>query len=121
MLTRKRTLWGGGALQIGDLCLVEDGGERNGTLVFDAVGSETASEGQDGKRDRVGVSMGADTKANTPGGGALERGQGTPREPFTQLGDALHGVGAAPAVLVQAAELGSFQAAKLRRRECQWR
>ena len=44
-LTRKQTLWGGGALQIGDLRLVEDGSQRSGALGFDAVAFETASEG----------------------------------------------------------------------------
>ena len=41
---------GGGALEAGDLCLVEDGSKRSGTLGSDVVGSETASEGQGGKR-----------------------------------------------------------------------
>ena len=45
MLTRKQTLWGGDALQIGDLRLVEDGGECSGALGSDAVAFETASEG----------------------------------------------------------------------------
>ena len=44
-LTRKRTLWGGGALEIGDLRLLEDGSERSDALVSDAIASETASEG----------------------------------------------------------------------------
>ena len=47
-LTRKRTLWGGGALEHGDLRLLEDGGECSGALVSDLVASDTASEGQDG-------------------------------------------------------------------------
>ena len=41
-LTRKRTL-GGGALEIGDLRLVEDGSERGGALGSDAIKLETAS------------------------------------------------------------------------------
>ena len=41
---------GGGALQLGDLRILENGGERGGALVSDAVVSQTASEGQDGKR-----------------------------------------------------------------------
>ena len=45
-LTGKRTFWSGGALEVGDLCLVENGSERSGALGFDAVASETASEGQ---------------------------------------------------------------------------
>ena len=49
-LTRKQTLGGGGALQVGDVRLVEDGGERSNALDSDGVGSEAASKGQDGKR-----------------------------------------------------------------------
>ena len=50
-----------------DLRLVEDGSERTGALGSDLVVLETASEGQDGNGERVGVSMGADTKANILG------------------------------------------------------
>ena len=53
MLTRKRTLWGGGTLEVGDHRLLEDGGERGGALVSDPVAFETASEGQDGHGERV--------------------------------------------------------------------
>ena len=42
---QKRTRSGGGALQGGDLRLLEDGGERGGTLVSDVVGRETAATG----------------------------------------------------------------------------
>ena len=45
----KRTLWGGGALEVGDLRLLEDGGERSGALGSDAVVCETVSERQDGR------------------------------------------------------------------------
>ena len=38
-----------GALQVGDLRLVEDGNERNGNFTSDCVASETASERQDRK------------------------------------------------------------------------
>ena len=77
-LTEKRTLRGGGALQFLDLRLLEDGGERGGALGSDLVSRDTASDGQDGNGERVGVSMGADTKANTQelvreAGGLLER------------------------------------------------
>ena len=62
--------------------------------------------------------MGADTKANTRantrGGGALERGHGAPLEPLAQLGDAVGGVGAL-AVRVDAAQLVIAQTAKGRR------
>ena len=47
--------------------LFEDGGERGSALVSDNIVPNTASEGQDGNGERVGVSMGADTKANTWG------------------------------------------------------
>ena len=69
-LTEKRTLRGGGALELLDLRLFKDGGERGGTLGSDAVFRDTASGGQNGNSERVGMSMGADTKAK--GGGALE-------------------------------------------------
>ena len=47
-MTQKQTLWGGGAPQVGDLRLLEDGGEREGSLGSDVVDSETASEGWGG-------------------------------------------------------------------------
>ena len=71
-MTQKRTLWGGGALQVGDLRLLEDGCERGGTLISDAVASETASEEWGGDGERVGVSMGADRSKGFDAGGALE-------------------------------------------------
>ena len=45
-LTRKKAnaSRGSGALEVGDLCLVEDGSKRNGALGSDAVVVETASE-----------------------------------------------------------------------------
>ena len=58
---------GGGALQVSDLRLLEDGSERGGALVSDAVAPNTASEGWHRDGEREGVSMGADTKANTTG------------------------------------------------------
>ena len=64
-LTLKRTLWDGGALQLLDLRLLEDGGERGGALGSDVVVCDAASEGQDGNGERVGVSTGADREANT--------------------------------------------------------
>ena len=66
-LTQKQTLWGSGALEVGNLRLVEDGSQRSGTLASDVVEFETASEGQDGNSERVGVSTSADTKANAWG------------------------------------------------------
>ena len=66
-LTEKRTPRGGGALELLDLCLFEDGGERGGALGSDFVVLNTASEVWHGDGERLGVSMGADTKANTKG------------------------------------------------------
>ena len=63
-LTRKRTLWGGGALELGDLRLLEDGSERGSALGSDTVASETARQGRMGNGERIGVSMGIDTNAN---------------------------------------------------------
>ena len=46
-----KTLWGAGAPERGDVCLLEDGGEREGTLVSDLVIEETENEGhRAGKR-----------------------------------------------------------------------
>ena len=50
------------------------------------------------------LSAGADIKANTWGGSALERGHGTPLEPLAERSDALSGVLAVPK-LVDATEL----------------
>ena len=49
-LTQKRTRSSGGALQGGDLRLLEDGGERGGTLVSDMVVRDAASEGHGWER-----------------------------------------------------------------------
>ena len=49
--TERQTL-GGGALEVGDVCLVEDGSEREGALGSDAIAFKTASEGQDGRQVR---------------------------------------------------------------------
>jgi hypothetical protein len=57
----------GGALEVSDVRLLEDGGERGGALVSDIIEFETASEGQRGRGERVSVSTGIDTKANTQG------------------------------------------------------
>ena len=55
--------------------------------------------------------MGADRKANTRGGSALERDHAATLEPLAELGDALGGVGAV-AITIDAAELVASQAAK---------
>ena len=70
----KENTRGGSALELGDLRLFEDGGERGGALGPDAVVRDTASEGQDGSGERVRVSTGADRKANT----RFERRAATP-------------------------------------------
>ena len=44
-VTQKQTLRGGGALEVGDLRLIEDGSKRSGALGSDGVDSETVSEG----------------------------------------------------------------------------
>ena len=56
---------GGGALEGGDLRLLEDGSECGSALVSDGVVIETAKHGRGWGGERRGVSMGADTKANT--------------------------------------------------------
>ena len=53
-----------------DLCLLEDSSDRGGALVSKAVAIETASKGKNGNGECVGVSMGADMKANTSGAAA---------------------------------------------------
>ena len=58
---------GSGALKIRDLRLLEDGSECGGALVSDVVAVETAKHGRGPGGERPGVSMGADTKANTSG------------------------------------------------------
>ena len=63
----ERTLWGGGAPQVGDLRLLEDGSERRGALDSDRVAPDTAKHRWGWSGERVGVSMGADRKANAQG------------------------------------------------------
>ena len=88
-LTQKRTLSGGGALEDGDHSLLEDGCERGGALVSDLVPPDTAKHGQGWGGERVRVSMGADTKANPLGGGALEVGDHSLLEDGSERGGAL--------------------------------
>ena len=59
---------GGGALQVGDLRLLEDGCERGGALVSDPVPSETASEGRSGNGEKASMATGVDTKSEHLGG-----------------------------------------------------
>ena len=49
-LTGKQTLWGGGALEVGDLRLFEDDSELSDTHVSKAVALETASRMGNGER-----------------------------------------------------------------------
>ena len=67
--TKANTLGAGGALELGDLGLLEDGGEhqRGRALVSDPVVAETASKGWGEDGERAGVSAAVDTKANTLG------------------------------------------------------
>ena len=53
------------ALELGDLGLFEDGGERGHARASDRVVAETASKGWGKDRQKSAVSRGADTKANT--------------------------------------------------------
>ena len=86
-LTQKRTLSGGGALEVGDHRLLEDGSKRRGALGSDAVAPDTARDGW-GHSERAGACQRALTGRRTFwGGGALERGNGAALEPFAQLGD----------------------------------
>ena len=74
-LTLKQTLWGGGALQLLDLRLLEDGGERGGALVSNLVEPQTVSEEQSGDGERYQECQWALTRKRTLwGGGALELG-----------------------------------------------
>ena len=57
-------LWGGCALQGGNVRLLEDGSERGGALGSDLVESETANKGQSEDGGRVSASTGADRKLN---------------------------------------------------------
>ena len=65
------------------------------------------------------MSRGADTKANTRRGSALERDHGATLEPLAELGDALGGVGTAT-ILIEATDPVLGQAALVGRSdECQ--
>ena len=63
-LTEKRTLSGGGALEVGDHRLFQDGSKHGGALVSNVVVCDTVRDGRGRGGERTGVSMGADTKAN---------------------------------------------------------
>ena len=78
--------------------------ERLLGLVGEVVGPNTVNEEHSGYSEKASLSAGADTKANTRGGGALERGHRASLERLAQLGNALSGVGAV-APSIEAAEL----------------
>ena len=87
---RKANTRGGGALELGDSRLFEDGSERGGALVSDAVALETAGEGRGEDHEKAVVSRGADTKANTLwGNGAPEVGDLCLLEDGSERGGAL--------------------------------
>ena len=67
---KANTLGWGGALEIGDLCLVEDCRERGGALGSDAVGPDTARDGW-GQSERAGACQWALTQKQTLRGGGL--------------------------------------------------
>ena len=69
----RRTLRGGGALEVGDLRLVENGRERGGALASDFIPSETVSEGWRGDAVREQTCPRAWTNTLW-GGGALQIG-----------------------------------------------
>ena len=62
---------GGSALEIGDLRLFQDGGERGGALGSDVVFVETADEGRSGVGKKL-ASMSTGLCQRPRGGGALE-------------------------------------------------
>ena len=57
---------GGGALQVGDLRLLEDGSERGGALVSDVVVTETAGELRSKDGERAAVCQGVLAQKRTP-------------------------------------------------------
>ena len=113
---KANTIIGGGALEDGDHSLLEDGSERGGALVSDAVVPDTTRDVW-GYSERAGACQRALTETQARGAAAhfFERGHGALVERLAELGDALGGVGAAPPG-GDAAELIVDQAAKERRR-----
>eukprot|EP00964_Phaeocystis_antarctica_P008676 scaffold4697_cov58-Phaeocystis_antarctica.AAC.2 len=74
------------ALEVGDLHILEDGGERVGALVPEMVGIETASEGWRGDAVREqGCQRGADKNANTRGGAHSSEVTALPLSPSHSL------------------------------------
>ena len=98
--------------------LVEDCSKRGGALVSDVVGPETASEGWRGDGERVSMSTGADTKANTRDlvrapGSLLERLQRVVA--LEALGESSSSLGT-EVVVLQPASTGAEAGAEA----CQW-
>jgi len=95
---RKANTRGGGALELGDSRLFQDGSERGGALGSDVVVIEATKHGGGWGGERRGASKACQwalTGKQTLGsGGALERGHGAPLEALAQDGDALCSVGA---------------------------
>ena len=73
-MTEMQTLGGGGALEVDDFRLLEDGSERGGALDSNIVVPQTVSKGQSGNGERSGMSVGIDREGTLRGGGALEVG-----------------------------------------------
>ena len=113
-LTQKRTLSGGGALERGDLRLLEDGSERGGALGSDAVAARLQAGWWAGEREACQRAL--TQKRTLWGGGALERGHGAALERLAQLGDALGRVGAVADMSRPQRWLGKVQG----KEECQW-
>ena len=69
----KANMWGGGAPEVGDLRLLEDGSDCGGALGFDFGATETAGEVQSEDGERAVVSRGTDAKASHLGCGCQQR------------------------------------------------
>ena len=119
-----RHSWGGGALERGHGAPLEPFAQFGDALggvgtpdiaIIILVEAAELVVGQAASTGMWGVSTGADTKANTRGGGALQRGHGALLECLARLGDALRGVNALAKAVDQAAELVVGQTAKGRR------
>ena len=113
-LTRKQTLWGGGALVRGHGAPLEPLAQLRDALggvgataaqveAAELVVGQTAMEGGRASCGEGGQ-LAVVAEPLQRSGGALERGHGAPLEPLAQLRDALGGVGAT-AAQVEAAEL----------------
>ena len=59
--TKANTIWGGGALELGDSRLFEDGSKREGARDSDVIDADAAGEGHSKDGEKTIVSRGADT------------------------------------------------------------